>query len=97
MTNRTLAAVIGICLASPTAAADLTVTFANGSHGATLPVRNASCIAASGKAAAGENRSPALSWSRGPEATRSYALTMIDPDVPADLTLLNRGRHHDSA
>ncbi|HER19851.1 MAG TPA: YbhB/YbcL family Raf kinase inhibitor-like protein [Chromatiales bacterium] len=30
----------------------------------------------------GENRSPALSWTPGPESTRSYALTVYDPDAP---------------
>lgn len=30
----------------------------------------------------GSERSPALSWERGPEATRSYCLFMTDPDAP---------------
>jgi Raf kinase inhibitor-like YbhB/YbcL family protein len=30
----------------------------------------------------GENVSPALSWSGAPKATKSFALTMIDLDVP---------------
>ncbi len=34
--------------------------------------------------------SPGVTWSRGPEGTRSYALLMTDPDVPADLTQINR-------
>jgi Raf kinase inhibitor-like YbhB/YbcL family protein len=57
----------------------------------TLPAKNASCIsAADGRAAPGDNKSPALSWTAGPAGTRSYALTMVDPDVPADLSLLNK-------
>lgn len=34
--------------------------------------------------------SPAVSWSAGPEGTHSYALTMTDPDVPKDMSLINK-------
>lgn len=30
----------------------------------------------------GENRSPALSWHNAPNGTKSYAITMYDPDAP---------------
>jgi len=36
------------------------------------------------------NISPSVSWSRGPPATRSYALLMTDLDVPRDLSLINK-------
>jgi len=36
------------------------------------------------------NVSPSVSWSRGPAATRSYALIMTDLDVPKDLSLINK-------
>jgi len=36
------------------------------------------------------NISPAVSWSRGPPGTRSYALIMTDLDVPKDLSLINK-------
>lgn len=32
--------------------------------------------------AGGEDRSPTLSWSGAPEETRSYVLTVYDPDAP---------------
>lgn len=35
------------------------------------------------------NISPGVSWSDGPQGTRSYALLMIDPDVPRDFNLIN--------
>jgi Raf kinase inhibitor-like YbhB/YbcL family protein len=34
--------------------------------------------------------SPGVSWSPGPEGTRSYALLMTDPDVPQDFSLINK-------
>ncbi|WP_431321747.1 YbhB/YbcL family Raf kinase inhibitor-like protein [Rhizobium sp. YTU87027] len=83
-------AIILAFAASPLLAADIKVVFENSGQGGTLPENNASCVAAGGKAAAGGNKSPALSWSKGPEGTRSYALAMTDPDVPQDLSLLNK-------
>jgi hypothetical protein len=37
----------------------------------------------------GPNVSPGISWSAGPAGTRSYAVLMVDPDVPADLSNVN--------
>jgi Raf kinase inhibitor-like YbhB/YbcL family protein len=34
--------------------------------------------------------SPGVSWSAGPQGTRSYALLMNDPDVPQDFSLINK-------
>jgi len=38
----------------------------------------------------GGNISPAVSWTPGPAGTKSYALLMTDPDVPADLSLIGK-------
>jgi Raf kinase inhibitor-like YbhB/YbcL family protein len=56
-------------------------------------------------AVGGDNKSPQLSWSEGPEGTRSYAITLWDPhapttvgfshwiryDIPASTTSLEEG------
>jgi hypothetical protein len=42
--------------------------------------------AATGHTAPGRNVSPAISWSPGPAGTASYAIIVVDTDVPADFT-----------
>jgi Raf kinase inhibitor-like YbhB/YbcL family protein len=73
--------VLGMALAAvvvPALAAGFTVTtpdFANGGTIAPTQIFNAGgCM--------GKNRSPALSWSGEPAGTRSFAVTMFDPDTP---------------
>lgn len=55
-----------------------TLTSPDLAPGATLPQWARSGIAHAG----GEDRSPALEWSGVPDGTRSFALTMYDPDAP---------------
>lgn len=83
----------------------LTVTSVAVRDGETMPE---STIYA-GMGCTGDNRSPDLQWSAGPAGTKSYAITMWDPDapttvgfthwvlfdIPADVTSLEdgAGRH----
>ncbi len=39
---------------------------------------------------AGENKSPALQWSKGPKGTESYAIIMADSQVPTDFSMANK-------
>jgi len=78
------------CLALPAFAADLTVSFGKAEPGRMLPPENASCVSHQGKFRPGLNESPSLSWSKGPAGTKSYAVTMVDPDVPVDRSGFNK-------
>jgi len=55
-----------------------TVTSSDLTDGQTLPTPHVSGIFGAG----GEDRSPQLSWSGFPEGTKSFALTVYDPDAP---------------
>ena len=54
----------------------LTVTSADFTNGGKLPVWTGF------KACGGLNISPALSWTKGPAKTKSYLVTIFDPDAP---------------
>ncbi|HET6433789.1 YbhB/YbcL family Raf kinase inhibitor-like protein [Dyella sp.] len=59
--------------------------------GSRLPEHFAFCRPdGAGRVAPAPDRSPPVHWSAGPAATRSYAVVMSDPDVPADAALVNR-------
>jgi Raf kinase inhibitor-like YbhB/YbcL family protein len=69
-------------------ALDVTI---EGLDGEMLPDELAFCIPdASAHQAPGRNVQPAISWSAGPEGTQSYAILMVDPDVPTEFENFNK-------
>lgn len=62
----------------------LTVTVGGWADGQTIPGKFAFGVPADdGTSTHGDNVNPAISWSTGPEGTRSYAVICVDPDVPS--------------
>ena len=55
-----------------------TLTSSDCTDGETLPMPHVSGVMGAG----GEDRSPQLSWSGFPEGTKSFAVTVYDPDAP---------------
>ena len=55
-----------------------TVTSSDVTDGGVMPTPQVSGVMGAG----GEDRSPQLSWSGFPEGTRSFAITVYDPDAP---------------
>jgi Raf kinase inhibitor-like YbhB/YbcL family protein len=48
-----------------------------------IPIAYAYCVpAAKGHTAAGANMNPSIKWSKGPYGTQSYAIIVVDTDVP---------------
>jgi Raf kinase inhibitor-like YbhB/YbcL family protein len=82
------AAVALLALASTRADAALTVTLEGLLPNGQLPLSTAFCLPKQGFV--GQDRSPGIRWSAGPPKTKSYALIMVDPDVTADLSLMNK-------
>ena len=71
--------------AAPASAATLKLRVDSFKNGGTIPNKFAFCVpAAQGHTAGGPNLSPAISWSRGPKATKSYAIILYDTDSPAE-------------
>jgi Raf kinase inhibitor-like YbhB/YbcL family protein len=75
---------LGIAASASAAPAELKVRLEGLDAGQRLPLSAAFCAPPS-VAPEAHDVSPAVSWSRGPRATRSYALIMTDLDVPKDL------------
>jgi len=54
-------------------------------HGHAIPSEYAFCTAdGKGGAAAAANKSPRISWSKGPKSTKSYAVFVYDTDSPGE-------------
>jgi Raf kinase inhibitor-like YbhB/YbcL family protein len=72
--------------------AKLEVTSTTFSNGDSIPVKNAYCIRTEKEKSSpkGENLNPQLSWSKGPEGTKSYAIVAVDKDVPEDFSDANQ-------
>lgn len=74
----TLAALAGTLAFTRPAPAPFTLTVTGMKDGATLPLDNVF----NGFGCTGKNVSPALSWSGAPAGTKSFAITVYDPDAP---------------
>jgi Raf kinase inhibitor-like YbhB/YbcL family protein len=76
------AAVLGLCLAGfmggSALAGGFTVTSPSVSEGATIGEKHVFA----GFGCTGGNKSPALAWSDAPADTKSFAVTVYDPDAP---------------
>ena len=71
--------VIGLCFTSTTAlAGTFKLTSPTIKSGATLTEEQVF----EGFGCTGKNQSPALKWTPGPTGTKSYAITVYDPDAP---------------
>lgn len=65
-------------LSAPALAGSFTVTTPQFANGGTVPMAQVF----NGFGCKGENHSPALSWSGAPAGTKSFAVTMFDPNAP---------------
>jgi len=80
---------IGQALAQPPV--PLTVKITGISEGTPIPSKFAYCTADDkGRTKNGDNISPAIAWSGAPAQTKSYALIVVDPDVPANFDTANK-------
>jgi phosphatidylethanolamine-binding protein (PEBP) family uncharacterized protein len=93
MKRRTLVAAIAFAAAlvrpADAAPATLTVTLEGLLPSGNLPISSAFCMP-KGSGLVAQDKSPGLRWSPGPAGTKSYAIIMVDPDVTADLSLMNK-------
>jgi Raf kinase inhibitor-like YbhB/YbcL family protein len=78
-------------MGSALAAATLDVKIQGIEQDKPIPTKYAYCMPdGKGKTKDGGNISPAISWSGAPEGTKSYAIIVVDPDVPAKFDTANK-------
>ncbi len=71
--------------------AELAVSLGGIEHGKPIPVKYAYCMPDdAGKTKNGGNINPRIEWSGAPERTKSFALLVVDPDVPQSFELANK-------
>lgn len=83
--------IITLALLSATTASakshGLTISVEGLTHNAPIPARYALCKpTADGKSTSGANQRPTIRWSGAPKGTDSFAVFVMDPDVPADFS-----------
>ena len=89
LTNAVLLAALAFCCnAAALAAEPFALTSTTFKDGAVMPKKVANNVADNANCVGG-NVSPQLAWSGAPEGTRSFALTMVDPEGRRGL-----GTHH---
>ena len=72
-------------------AAALKVTLDRVANGNTIPGEYAFCVPAQqGHVTFGSDKNPKVSWSGAPKGTRSFAVIVVDPDVPSVPTNVNK-------
>jgi len=72
-------------------AATLTVTLDGVANGKAMPGQYAFCVLAQqGHVTLGSDKNPKVSWSGAPKSTRSFAVIVVDPDVPSVPTDVNK-------
>lgn len=86
---------LSVCFAtfsdSKAASAALNVTSKSIEHGKPIPKKFAYCMPdGKGKSTSAENISPELSWSGAPKEAKSFAIVVVDPDVPAKFDDANK-------
>lgn len=75
-----VAVAMGWFAANAATAGDFLLTSPTMTAGATLPADQVF----NGFGCQGKNESPSLRWTPGPQGTRSYAVTLYDPDAPGE-------------